>query len=63
MAEKTTGSGSGSTSSTTDLHAGLSDRSPKFPDKSMQLKGGSVDDDATRSSVAPTPGTLGPRSA
>lgn len=62
MAE-TTGSGSGSTAATTDLMAGLKDRSPKFKDASMTLKGGSVDDDATRSSVAKTPGTLGPREA
>lgn len=62
MAE-TTGSGHGGTAATTDLHAGLTDRMPKSVDASMKLKGGNVDDDATRSSVAKTPGTLGPREA
>lgn len=32
-----------------------------FPDKSMGLKGESVDKRATRKGVAPTPKTLGPR--
>ena len=55
------GSGKGSNAATTDLKAGLVDRSPKFPDKSMRLKGGSVSDDTTRSTTAKTPPTLGPR--
>jgi len=62
MADKF-GSGKSNNSVTTDLHKGLVDRSPKFPDKSMKLKGGSVNDDTTRSSVAPTPRGLGPREA
>jgi hypothetical protein len=46
------------------LHAGLKNKSPKFPDASMGTKGGSsVSADATRSSVAATPKTLGPRVA
>jgi hypothetical protein len=56
------GSGKGSMKTTTDLHAGLKDRSAKFPDKSMGMKGGkSVNNDTTRSSTAKTPKTLGPR--
>jgi hypothetical protein len=46
------------------LHDGLKDRSAKWPDKSTKLPGGpSVSKDATRSSVASTPKTLGPRVA
>jgi len=58
------GSGKSNNSATTDLHKGLSNKSPKFPDKSMGMKGGgSVNDESTRSSVAGTPKTLGPRVA
>jgi hypothetical protein len=46
---------------TTDLHAGLTDRSPKAP--SEKPKGGSVDADATRSATAPSQPTLGGRCA
>lgn len=43
---------------------GLKDSSPRDGDKSMQLpKGPSVNSEPTRSSTAPTPKTLGPRSA
>lgn len=46
------------------LHAGLKNRSPKFPDSSMGTKGGKhVNSDTTRSSTAPTPRSLGPRVA
>lgn len=38
---------------------GLKDRSPAAP--SEKPKGGSVNDNATRKSTAPTPKTLGPR--
>jgi len=63
MADKL-GSGKSSNSVTTDLHAGLSNKAAKWPDASAGMKGGkSVDDDTTRSSVAATPKTLGPRSA
>lgn len=44
-----------------DLHKGLKNRSPKAPTETP--KGGSVDKDATRSSTAPTPRTIGPRDA
>ena len=57
------GSGSGSMAATTDLHKGLSTKSPAGVDKSMKCGKGHVDDDATRSSTAATPKTLGPRSA
>lgn len=58
------GSGKSNNSTTTSLHAGLTNKSPKWPDKSAGMKGGkSVNDDSTRTSVAPTPKTLGPRSA
>lgn len=56
-------SGKGGMAATTDLHEGLKDRSPKAVDASMKLKGGSVNDEPTRSSVAATPPTLGPREA
>lgn len=49
--------------STTSLTEGLVDRSAKDGDKSMACKGGSVNDNATRSSAATTPATLGPRTA
>ena len=47
----------------TFLHKGLSNRSPKSEDSSMARKGGSVNSEPTRSGVAPTPKTLGPRNA
>lgn len=53
------GSGRSNNAATTDLHKGLSTRSPKFPDRSMGLKGGgSVNSDTTRSATARTPKTL-----
>lgn len=45
------------------MHEGMTDKSPKFPDKSMEKKGGSVDSGAERSGTAKTPATLGPRTA
>jgi hypothetical protein len=56
------GSGRGSDSVVTDLHAGLVNRSPKAPDGKL-TRGDSVDDDATRSATAKTPPSLGPRTA
>jgi hypothetical protein len=51
-------------SEATSLHGGLKNRAAKFPDRSMGMKGGgSVASDATRSSTAKTPKTLGPRTA
>ncbi len=44
-----------------DLHSGLTNKSPKAP--SEMPKGPSVDSDATRSSTAPSQGTLGGRTA
>lgn len=55
------GSGKSSNKVTTDLHKGLKNTSPKFPDKSFKTKGGSVNNDTTRSGTARTPRTLGPR--
>lgn len=47
----------------TGLHDGLKTHIPKFPDASTKVPRGSVNDDATRSSVAPGPKTLGGRCA
>lgn len=44
-----------------DLHAGLVNKSPKAPSETP--KGPSVDSDSTRSSVAKTPSTIGGRCA
>lgn len=38
-------------------------RSAKFPDKSMGCKGGSVNSSPTRDKTAPSPRTIGPREA
>ena len=58
------GSGAGSHKVTTDIHAGLKNRSPKWPDASTKVKGaGSVSNDTTRSTVAKSPKSLGPRTA
>lgn len=48
---------------TTSLHKGLSTRAPAAQDKSMSNKGGSVNDNATRSTTAKTLRSLGPRVA
>lgn len=45
------------------LHDGLKDKSAKASDKSSAVPKGSVNDDATRSGVAPTPKSLGGRCA
>lgn len=46
------------------IHEGLTNKSPSSSDKSTQLpKGPSVNQDATRTSTASTPATLGPRTA
>jgi hypothetical protein len=42
---------------------GLKTKNPSFEDSSTKLKGRSVDAEATRSSVAATPKSLGPRNA
>lgn len=42
---------------------GMTDKSPSSTDKSTTPKGGSVNDDATRTGTAKTPKTLGPRTA
>lgn len=47
-----------------NLHEGLKKTNPKPDDKSTKLKGASVNADATRGAKpAPTPKTLGPRTA
>jgi hypothetical protein len=43
------------------IHGGLKNRSPAAIDKSYNTKGGSVSKDATRSTTARTPKSLGPR--
>lgn len=45
------------------MHAGMSRKNPKSVDDSMNPKGGSVNNEATRGATAPTPRTLGPRDA
>lgn len=58
------GSGKSDNKTTTSLHKGLTVKAPKAIDKSYGMKGGkSVNADATRSSTAPTPRSLGPRTA
>ncbi len=54
MAKGSIGSGGG-------LHAGLTRKNPKPPQS--PIKAPSVDSDATRKGAAPTPKTLGPRTA
>ena len=58
------GDGSGSMASESKLRQkGMKNSSPEASDASTKCKGGSVNDEATRSSTAPTPKTLGPREA
>lgn len=47
----------------TDLHKGLKSRSPMAVDASMKLPTKNINEDATRSAVAPNQKTLGPRTA
>lgn len=58
--KKMSGTSSGGMNSS-DLHKGLTNRSPKAPSETP--KGASVDSDSTRDSVAPSPKTLGDRCA
>lgn len=61
---KFTGGARSVSSGATNLHSGLKNKSPKWPDKSSkQVSGPSVSADATRSSAASTPKTIGPRVA
>lgn len=46
-----------------DLHSGLSKRAPAGVDKSMSIPKGNTVNEGTRESVAPSPKTLGERSA
>lgn len=58
------GKGDGSMAADTSIHQkGMKTRSPDAVDKSMGLGRASVNDEATRSSVAPTPKTIGERCA
>jgi hypothetical protein len=51
-------------SSSSNLMGGLKNTAPAGVDKSMSIpKGSTVNNDTTRGSVAPTPGTLGGRCA
>jgi hypothetical protein len=43
------------------MQEGMKKTSVPSTDKSMECKGGSVNDEAVRAGVAPTPKTLGPR--
>ena len=45
------------------MQDGMTNTSPKSTDSSMTPPKGSVNDSPTRDSVAPTPKTLGPRTA
>lgn len=45
------------------MQSGMTKSSPAAVDSSMTPPKGSVDSDTTRSGVAPTPKTLGPRTA
>lgn len=66
MASKDTFTGGARTkpAESNSLHGGLKNRAPKWPDSSVGIKGGkSVSADATRTSTASTPKTLGPRVA
>lgn len=56
-------SGMGGTQGTISLHGGLTNKAPKFMDKSGKNSGTSVNADAVRSGVQPNQKTLGPRSA
>ncbi len=60
---KTTMSGRTSVSRSNNMHDGLRNKSPKGVDASMTCKGGSVNSETTRGGVAPTPKTIGPRTA
>ena len=61
---KRQGDGSGSMAAETSLHQkGMKTRSADFPDASTKLGKASVNNEATRSSTAPTPKTLGERCA
>lgn len=53
----------GSSMGKPSMTEGMSNKSPKAVDESMRPPSGSVDSDTTRSGVAPTPRTLGPREA
>jgi hypothetical protein len=63
------GGGKASNKVTIGVHAGLSRKNPKWPDASISpsktagINTKSVKSDQTRSGVAPTPKTLGPRTA
>ena len=57
------GDGKGSSLGKTFLHKGLKTRAPAAVDKSFSPARGSVNSETTRKETAPTPKTLGPRSA
>jgi hypothetical protein len=63
------GSGKSSNKATIGVHAGLKSRAAKWPDASINpsktagISPKGVGSDSTRSSVAATPKTLGPRTA
>lgn len=46
-----------------NLMEGLTKKAPSSTDASTKLPGKNIDKDATRSSTAKTPATLGPRTA
>lgn len=58
------GEGRGLSPSETKIHPkGMKSREPAAVDASMRCKGGSVNNESTRSGTAATPKTLGPREA
>ena len=58
------GDGSGSMRAETSVHqSGMKTRMPSATDASTKPQGGSVNDDTTRKSAAPTPASLGGRCA
>ncbi len=56
-------SGTATGGMTGSMQDGMKSTSVPSSDESMKCKGGSVNDNPTRDSVAPTPATLGPRTA
>jgi hypothetical protein len=57
------GNQTGTASESTLHQKGMKTQSPAATDSSMKCKGGSVNDEATRDSVAKTPKGIGPRTA
>lgn len=63
MKSKSPSGHTGMSGKSMNMHKGMKRHAPMGVDASMKPMGGSVDNNATRSGVAPTPRTLGPRDA